>query len=116
MAKMTKKEMFTEILGVEAVASNPAFVEFINHEIELLSRKRSSGSRGLTKTQKENQEIKARMVEVLTGEQKRASEIAEILGISQNKATALVTQLVNENIAERITVGKVAMFTVAVAE
>lgn len=40
--KMTKKEMFTLIATLNA--SNTEIVEFCNHEIELLDRKKSNGN------------------------------------------------------------------------
>ena len=46
--KMTKKEMFREIL--KRVSDNTEMVEFLNHEIELLERKASKSTQ--TKTQK----------------------------------------------------------------
>ena len=51
--KMTKKEMFGEIL--KRVSDNTEMVEFLNHEIELLERKASKSTH--TKTQKENEGI-----------------------------------------------------------
>ena len=40
--KMTKKEMFTLIATLNA--SNTEIVDFCNHEIELLERKKSNGN------------------------------------------------------------------------
>lgn len=50
--KMTKKDRFNQLLEIESVAQNEDLVAFIEHEIELLTKK-STGS-GATKTQKEN--------------------------------------------------------------
>lgn len=41
--KMTKKEMFTEILAL--VKDNKEMTEFIEHEIELLDKKKANGSK-----------------------------------------------------------------------
>ena len=41
--KMTKKEMFTEILAL--VKNNKEMTEFIEHEIELLDKKKANGSK-----------------------------------------------------------------------
>ena len=50
--KLTKREVFSKMLEVEAIASNELFVEFINHELELLDIKSSKSTQ--TKTQIEN--------------------------------------------------------------
>lgn len=60
--KMTKKEMFMEIRN--AVLSNEEMVTFIDHEIELLERKANS-PRKPTKTQIENNNFKALVIEYL---------------------------------------------------
>lgn len=112
MAKMTKVEMLGAIKNV--VADNAEMVVFLDHEIELLGRRNAKGSRGLTKTQKENQEIKARIVDFLgDGEAHTATEVAQGVQISQNKATALLTQLKNDETVIRIVDKKVARFTLA---
>lgn len=112
MAKMTKVEMLGAIKNV--VADNAEMVAFLDHEIELLGRRNAKGSRGLTKTQKENQEIKARIVDFLgDGEAHTATEIAHGVDISQNKATALLTQLKNDGAIVREVVKKVAFFKLA---
>ena len=41
---MTKREMFTAMLAIPAIADNAEMTEFINHEIELLVKK-AVGSR-----------------------------------------------------------------------
>ena len=54
--KMTKKEMFgrlIEIVEGANIEDTDAVVEFLNHEIELVSKKRN----GQTKTQKENEKL-----------------------------------------------------------
>lgn len=53
--KITKKEMFTEILAL--VKDNKAMVDFINHEIELLDKKKSSGSKKAKETKDANQKL-----------------------------------------------------------
>ena len=106
---MTKKETLVAIR--EVVAQYPEFVAFLDHEVELLDRRASKGSRGLTKTQKENQEIKVRIVDFLSdGQPHTATEIAKSVDISQNKATALLTQLKNDGSVTREVVKKVAYF------
>ena len=65
---MTKKEYFT-IIRESFPASNENYdnvVEFCNHELELLNRKRSSGERKPTSKQVANAAIKDEIVAYLT--------------------------------------------------
>ncbi len=63
--KMTKKEIFNAMLNYEGkVADNQMFVDFIMHEIELLERK-NGGKGKLTPQQEVNEEIQAKILEVL---------------------------------------------------
>lgn len=106
---MTKVEMFNAIKGL--VADNAEMVEFIDHEIELVEKRNARKSTGLTKTQKENIEIKARIVDALKeSDGLTATAVAETVGISLAKATALLTQLVKANEVERVKNGKAVTF------
>lgn len=119
MTKMTKKEMFAEVIAIvsESTAENKEqLVTALKHEVELLSRKRST-SRGMTATQKENVVIKERIVDFLKSvESATATEVAAGVEITQNKATALLTQLVNEEIVVRVKEKRVARFSIKEAE
>ena len=50
--KLTKRDRFEALLKMSEVQTDPAMVDFINHEIELIENKRSSTKP--TKTQTEN--------------------------------------------------------------
>lgn len=108
---MTKKEMFTEIANL--LSAREDIVEFCNHEIELLSRKRTSTKP--TKTQRENAVIKEQIVSALTDEPMTIGEINAAMGTeySPQKLSALLRQLVLEGIAVKDTVGKVPYFALA---
>jgi len=108
---MTKKEMFTEIRAI--VADHADMVEFIDHEIELLSRKRTSTKP--TKTQRENAVIKEQITAVLTDEPMTIGEINVAMGTeySPQKLSALLRQLCLEGVAVKDTVGKVPYFALA---
>ena len=106
---MTKIEMFDAIKAV--VADNQEMVDFLDHEIELV-RKRNSKKDGMTKTQKENVAIKDAIVEALAeSESMTATQIANAVGISLAKATALLTQLVKSETIKREVIKKVAHFS-----
>lgn len=99
--KLTKREVFSKMLEVEAIASNELFVEFINHELELLDRKSSKSTQ--TKTQVENEGIKNAIVESLERVAKAVTitelqELdSEMANYSNQKLSALLKQLVAEN-------------------
>ena len=99
---MTKREMFTAMLAIPAIAENAEMTEFINHEIELLVKK-SSAERKPTKTQLENETFKTAILNYLTSvEVSRCikdlqAEIPEISELSNQRVTHLMTALVNEN-------------------
>lgn len=99
MAKVTKKEMFNmAIAAVKGNENEAALVEFFKHEIELLNSKKSSGK--LSKTQEENEEIKATMLKVLETAPEQGMTITEIqnadvslAGFQNQKLSALMRQL-----------------------
>lgn len=98
--KMTKKQYFGVLL--EIVKGNEDLENFINHEIELLDKKATSGTK--TKNQVENESIK---VEILNALQEfgKAVSVTELMGkvaYSNQKLSALLKQLVEENKVERI--------------
>lgn len=68
---------------------------FIDHELDLLSRKHGSGK--LTASQRENIALKQEIVRVLnSGEKFRSGDVASELGITIQKSTALLNQIVDE--------------------
>ena len=112
---MTKKEMFVAIANVAEVAANEEMVAFINHEIELLE-KRGSGKKGLTKTQKENEEVKAVIAEVLAeiGDNATVTELLsheELAGYTNQKISALLRQMKEKGLVDKTIEGKKAYFS-----
>ena len=96
---MTKREMFTAIM--ERVQDNAEMVAFLEHEIELVSRKRTGSSKP-TKQQVANEATKARIMEIVSEEGMTAGEIMTALdeeGMSIQRVSALLRQLV---LAEQI--------------
>lgn len=116
--KMTKKEtinlLIDVLIGNKEVEDMQIFVDFLTHERELLEKKSSNS--GQTKTQKENETIKAKIVEtlrelnkpVIINELQGANE--ELANYSNQKISALLTQLVNNKIVERVVDKKKAYF------
>lgn len=103
--KVTKRMRFEALLAMESVKSDPDMVEFLEHQIELLSKK--NGGSSSTKLQKENADLKDSILEAMepdvlytiTDMIKSFYFLAEM---TNQKVSALVRQLVNENLVERI--------------
>lgn len=111
--KITKKEYFSQLR--EIVKDNENLVNFIDHELELLNKK--SNSKTPSKTQIENENIKNEIVKVLT-EMEKPLTITDIQNSNENlaqfsnqKISALLTQLVNANIVVRTIDKKKAYFS-----
>ena len=101
--KLTKKEKFAMIK--EYIQDNEMLMEFIDNEINLLTKKASSSAK--TQTQKANENIKEKIVELLkstnlqytiTDFQNAFEDMSEY---SNQKLSALFTQLVNEKKVEK---------------
>lgn len=121
--KITKRDNFISIIEVLKGAERTDLVEVMEHEIELLDKKKASGK--MTKTQVANEDIKALIVEELARLAKPVSitelisesaEVAEKCGNSNQKVSALMTQLKNAGAVVRTTEGKKALFSVADSE
>ena len=113
--KLTKKEKFGMVLNY--IQDNEMLVEFINNEISLLEKKSSSNAK--SKTQLENDNIKSRILEILTESKSKYTitdfqntyEEFSISKYSNQKMSALFTQLVNENKIYKIVDKKKSYFT-----
>ena len=102
--KLTKKEKFAMIK--EYIADNEMLMEFIDNEINLLNKKASSSAK--TQTQKENENIKEKIVVALREINRPVTitelqnENVEMSNYSNQKISALLRQLVEEKLVERI--------------
>lgn len=112
---MTKKENFVAIKGILNEIGNVDFDEFIDHEIELLGRKRTGASKP-TKRQLENVALKEHIADVLTDEGQTVTQILGALGqedLTNQRVSALLRQMVGDGkVAKEMVKGK-AMFTIA---
>ena len=116
--KMTKKEtinlLIDVLMGNKEVEDTQIFVDFLIHERELLEKKSSNS--GQTKTQKENETIKEKIVKTLRdlGKYVTITEIqnanAELGTYSNQKISALLKQLVDNKEIEKVIDKKKAYF------
>ena len=116
--KMTKKEtinlLIDVLMGNQEVEDMQIFVDFLVHERELLEKKSSNS--GQTKTQKENETIKEKIVETLRdlGKYATITEIqeknTELGAYSNQKISALLKQLVDNEVITKMIDKKKAYF------
>jgi len=116
--KMTKRDYYNALLGIEEVKKNEELVKFINHELELLAKKNSADKKP-TAVQIANEGIKSVILETLTENEKMMtiSEMqkanAELGEMSNQRISALVRQLINDGKVERIEDKRKAYFKLA---
>lgn len=119
--RMTKKEMFAviaETINAVEVENKAEMLNFIEHEIELLNKK--SGKSGQTKTQKENELLKAELLTAL-GEMDKPVTISEFCErtshpvgkLSNQKLSALLNQMVKAETVVKTVEKKKSYFAVA---
>ena len=118
--KVTKRERFAQLMAiVEAsnVANATELKEFIEHEVELLNKKNSRSGKP-TKTQVENEAIKTQIVSILerVGKPMTVTQLlseSELAGLSNQKISALLTQLRESGKVMRTVEKKVAYYSMA---
>ena len=119
--KMTKRDYFNGLLEVienhkDNIENYEEFKGFIEREIELLNKKRSNSKP--TKTQKENEKIKEKILIALEkiDEPVTITELAKMDGLteySNQKLSVLSHQLVDEHKVVNTKVKKVSYFKIA---
>lgn len=111
---MTKRENFAELRTIALNAGKTDLVEFIDHEVELLNKKNSYKSSKPTKNQVANEGIKEVIMATLGDEPMTISDIQdaneELAELSNQKVSALLTDLVNAGKAVRTVVKRKAYF------
>lgn len=117
MKKVTKKENFKAIIEVLKANSRNDLVEVMEHEVELLEKKANSNK--MTKTQEANEVIKDLILQALEGKEPMSitellnsnKELSEAVNGSNQKLSALMTQLKNTNQVIRTQDKKKAVFS-----
>jgi negative regulator of sigma E activity len=100
--KPTKRDHFNALLAIPAVAENADLVAFIEHEVELLDKK-NTAERKPTAKQVENAGFKSDILAwTEPATQYAAADVVKgvpsivAAGLSANRVTAMLTQLVND--------------------
>ena len=113
--KMTKKEWFAQLKGIvenSQYADKDGALEFIAHEVALLEKK--SGSKSMTKAQKENEVLIEQVYDAMVGLDK-AMTVTELMAIdgfdfSNQKLSALLKKLVDGGRVAKTVEGKKSLF------
>ena len=113
---MTKKEMFSAILAVDAVAANAEMVDFLNHEIELLDNRKGSSN----KKKAAESEARAEAVYEALSACEDATTVTDLIANATNevntytnqRVSALLRKLVENGRVEKTIEGKKALFRV----
>ena len=118
--KMTTREYFNVLLSLNEVKANSELVDFINHELELLSKKNASEKK-LTPTQKENLTIQEAILNymetnVLYTITDLLKSVPECAGMSNQRVSAIVRIMREEKKVERIEEKRKAYFRKAMIE
>ena len=123
--KMTKKEMFVQILNNHNLKADE--IDFINHEIELLEKRNSKGGdKKPTAKQLENADLKTVILDFLadnpddkftiTDMWKKIPVLANNTEMSNQRISAIVNQLKNENLVAREEIKRKAYFSIALVD
>ncbi len=115
--KITKRDNFNKLLTIEEVANDTQLVDFIKNELMLLDKKSASHGAVQSANQKANEGIKEVLIEELvkmgkstiTDLQKANEELSQY---SNQKLSALITQLIKSDKVERVKDGKKSYFKV----
>lgn len=93
---VTKKDMFNEIIALATANEREDIVEFAKKEIALLAKRNSKSDKALAKREAEKKELEHQVLEVLleSTEPLRTMEIANLMGVSPQKATPVLRRLV----------------------
>lgn len=103
MNTMTRREMFEAIVNGNITDE---VVEMAQNEIVKMDERNAKRKNTPSKTALANEPIKAQIAEVLTSEPQTASEIAEKVEISTQKASALLRQIDGITVTEVKVKGK----------
>ena len=116
----TKRAMFNELLAIPEVNEKPELVEFINNELDLLSKKASVGASKLTANHMENEGYKLNIIEYLSSEEDKQATVTELWknvpelkndeNMSNQRISAILRQMIEENKIERVVEKRVAYF------
>ena len=112
--KVSKAQIFKEMLEEQIVQDTPLYKELVEHEIDLLSRKSQSRAGG--KTSEEDIALKSKILEVLDGKARATDIFGKLIakGVavsSPQKVTSLLGKLVDDGAVERTVEKRITYFS-----
>ena len=117
--KITKRERFNSLLSLSEVQADPAMVEFINHEIDLLARKNASDKKP-TANQIANDGYKDIIFAELSANPDKLYTVTELIktvdglgDLSNQRVSALLRQMIEANGVEKIVDKRKSYFRLA---
>ena len=115
MTNMTKVQKFTAIAkALEGVTLDGFDAQaFLASEIALVNKRNARKSSTPTKTQKENEAVKANILSTLEGAEDgmTATEVGKVLSLTPQKVSALMKQLIADDKVEKTKAGKSTLFS-----
>ena len=117
--KLTKRDRFEALLKLSEVQADPAMVEFINHEIDLLARK-NAGDKKPTANQIANDGYKGIIFAELSANPDKLYTVTELIktvdglgDLSNQRVSALLRQMIDANGVEKIVDKRKSYFRLA---
>ena len=118
--KITKRDRFTTLLTFAEVKADPDMVKFIEHEIELLTKKNTTEKKPTAK-QSANAVIKGNIVALMESDPDRLFTITELCkevadlpeDMTPQRMSAIVRQMKDDGVVERIEEKRKAFFRLA---
>ena len=113
---MTKRENYASIREIVEKLGRTDLVEFVDHEVELLNKKNNAPKKP-TEKQVENEKLKDVILAEMGDKSMTVTEmqtnISALTDLSNQRVTAIVRQLVEDNSLIRTVVKRKAYFTKA---
>ena len=117
--KLTKRDRFEALLKMSEVQADPAMVEFINHEIELLAKKNASDKKP-TANQVANDGYKDIIFAELSANPDKLYTVTDLIknvdglgDLTNQRVSALLRQMIDANKAEKIVDKRKSYFCMA---
>ena len=119
--KITKRDRYAQLLALNEVKENPDLVAFIEHEVELLSRKNSpNGEKALTPNQIENENFKVIIAEYMASAPDCLFTVTELNkgvdalhDLSNQRISAILRQMIDAGKVEKVVDKRKSYFRMA---
>lgn len=119
--KLTKRDRYAQLLTLNEVKANPDLVAFIEHEVELLTRKNTAnGEKALTPNQIQNENFKVIIAKHMASAPDRLFTVTELNkevdvlnDLSNQRISAILRQMVDAGKVEKVVDKRKSYFRMA---